>query len=194
MQVSELVRTFEGVRQQCVWIQSCFETNRDLFGAGTGRHEVMRRTASGFFGDLNRILYEYYILQVCKLTDPPETRKRENLTVAHLDSLLVKYGLWTQQIGELSEGLHRYREVIVVARNRAISHSDKETALAFVEYGAHTKQEAEAFLDYMHDYISVVGDACGARPLDFRSTTGPGDVSDLFRALNGGAWVPPDNR
>ena len=188
--------TFDAFRQQCVWIQTCFDTNRDLFDSGLARKKLMASTAPGFFKELNIILMENYILQACKITDPPITRvgkreTRENLTVSNIDGMLSAQGLLTDEIKSYSEALHRYRALIVDARNRSISHPDKETALIYVELGGHLKSEALAFLDYMHKYCHAVSEAIGAEPLDFRSSSGPGDVADLFKALNGGVYLPP---
>lgn len=153
----------------------------------------MSDSAPLFFGELNRILYEYYVLQVCKLTDPAFTKvkglRRDNLTVAHVHELLEAEGLMTPGIQAASGGLMRYRtNILELARNRQISHSDKETVMTFVEHGKHTRHEAYAFLDYLRAYVDEVGNAVGIRPLDFSTTSGAGDVLDLFNVLNGGEY------
>jgi AbiU2 len=193
MASAELKATFLRLRDHCVWIQTCFNTNRELFGSGDARHDLMRKSAAQFFLELNRILIENYILQVCKLTDPASTKvkgvQRDNLTVAHVNELLTTEGLMTREIALATEGLMRYRGIVEVARNRQIGHADKETAMAYIEYGAHTKHEAQAFFEYLYDYVNRVGNAVGEGPLDISTTSGPGDVADLFRALNGSKYL-----
>lgn len=188
----ELQETFLHLREHCIWIQTCFNTNRDLFDSSEICKDLMRRTAPLFFGELNSILYEYYILQVCKLTDPSTTRvrglPRANLTVAHVNELLRAEGLMTSTIQTATDGLMRYRDILEMARNRQISHSDKETAMTYIEYGAHTRQEVAAFFEYLYEYVDEVGITVGEGPLDFKTTSGPGDVADLFKALNGGEY------
>lgn len=188
----DLSETFLQLREQCIWIQTCFNTDRDLFGSGEARLDILRRTARQFFLELNRILIEYYILQVSKLTDPA-TKKvagvlRDNLTVAHVNVLLTSEGLMTPEIQAATDGLMRYRKIIEPARNRQISHADKETAMTFLEHGAHTKQAANEFFEHLYDYVNRVGEAVGVGPLDFSTTSGPGDVADLFKALNSGEY------
>ena len=194
--IVDLERSFLAFRDQCIWIRTCFDTNRALFGAGEARRDVMRRTAASFFGELNHILLENYIVQVCKVTDParsgPRGDRRENLTVALLDSMLRERGLMSPEIQAAGEEMMRYRALVVDARNRSIAHFDKETVLTFLTLGRHTRQEAEAFIGHMHAYVDAIALAAGIDPLDFRSTAGPGDAADLFRALNGGAWVPEE--
>lgn len=200
MPSQELVATFLRLREHCEWIQTCFNTNKELFGSGVVRQEIMQRVAPAFFHELNKILIENYILQVCKLSDPAFTRvpveiagkkhreKRNNLTVAHVNELLQAEGLLTPEIQAASAGIMRYREIVNDARNKQISHSDKETAMTYIELGAHTEVEALAFFDYLYKYVDAVGVAVGSGPLDFSVTSGPGDVADLFKALNGGEY------
>lgn len=193
MASAELRGTFEQFREQCIWIRTCFNTNKDLFDSSETCKDLLRKSAPLFFGELNRILYEYYVLQVCKLTDPAFTTvkgiRRFNLTVAHVNDLLIAEGLMTLDIETASVGLMNYRtEILELARNRQISHSDKETVMTFVEHGKHTRQEADAFLNYLQAYSDGVGNAVGIGPLDFSTTSGAGDVLDLFKALNGGEY------
>lgn len=200
MSSQELAATFLRLREHCEWIQTCFNTNKDLFGSGKARQEIMQRVAPMFFHELNKILIENYILQVCKISDPAFTmvpveiggkkphEKRYNLTVAHVNELLQAEGLMTPQIQAASDGIMRYRNIIKDARNMQISHSDKETAMTYIERGAHTEAEALAFFDHLYKYVDAVGIAVGVGPLDFSTTSGPGDVADMFKALNVGEY------
>ena len=49
-------------------------------------------------------------------------------------------------------------------------------------------KEADAFHDYLQAYTDGVGNAVGLGPLDVSTTSGAGDVLDLFKALNGGEY------
>lgn len=193
MASADLRDTFEQLREQCIWIRTCFSTNKDLFDSSETCKDLMRKSAPLFFGELNRILYEYYVLQVCKLTDPASSTvkgvRRFNLTVAHVNDLLRTEGLMTPEIEKTSVGLMNYRtNILEMARNRQISHSDKETVLTFVEHGKHTRQEADAFHGYLQAYADGVGNAVGLGPLHFSTASGAGDVLDLFKELNGGEY------
>lgn len=197
----ELRSTFLFLREHCIWIQTCFNTFNELFESGDARHSLMDRTAPLFFHELNRILYENYILQVCKLSDSAhsmvpvkingktEREKRYNLTVSHVNGLLLAEGLLTPEIEDATAGIMRYRSLIEAARNRAIGHADKETAMTYIVLGAHRKPEATAFLEYLHAYIDAVGIAVGEGPLDFSTTSASGDVADLFKAMNNGDYL-----
>lgn len=192
MASDDLKETFLQLREQCIWVQTCFNTFIDLFESGDARHKLMDSTAPLFFHELNRILYENYILQICKLTDRASTRVgksvRHNLTVAHLNELLADEGLMTPVIKTATDGLMRFRDLVEEARHRSIGHLDKETALKYVVLGVHSQPEARAFFDDLYAYIDSVGIAVGVGPLDFSTTSAAGDVHDLFKALNGGKY------
>ena len=191
----DLIVAFLHLRDHCIWTRTCFNTFVDMFESGDERHQTMNRVAPHFFHDLNRILHQNYILEVCKLSDPPystvivevegkKTRqKRENLTVALVNELLAAEGLLTPGIEEATAGIMRYRALIEMARNRAIGHADKETAISNGILGIHSRPEALAFLEDLQAYVDAVGTAVGQGPVDFSATGGAGDVSDLFTAL-----------
>lgn len=193
MATGELRWTFTRYRDLCVWLRTCFNTNMALFDSGDARKRLMAKTAPLFFRELNDILIENYFLQVCKITDPPSTTvkgvKRFNLTLDHVNDLLREEKLFTPEMEAEAKTIKDYRELVVLARNRQIAHPDKETAMAYINHGRHSKAEAQAFLVALQTYLDLVGVAVGEGPLDISVSSGPGDVADLFRALNGGQYV-----
>lgn len=189
--MAELQEAVLALRERCVWLQSCFDMFEGLFFSGQARRDLMTSAAPAFFEELNVILIDYYIVLVCSITDPASTMGRSNLTVKHLDEQMNVLGVSTPALRTLSAGLHRYRDLILLARNRSIAHADKETVLRNLVLGQTHRAEALAFFEFLHDYFDKAAAACGVDALDFRSTRGPGDVCDLFKTLNGGTWVPP---
>ena len=175
---TDLHESFIPFRDQCIWIHDCIYTFNALSEADAG----ILATAPRFFSDLNSILIEYILLQICKITDPPETCGHANLTINHLNAELLKADLMTAEIEEFSNGLMRYRKLITDARNKVISHLDRDTLLAGLILGAHAEEEEQAFLGNLHGYTDAVGIAVGVGPLDYRGG-GPGDVWDLIEAL-----------
>ncbi len=70
----------------CVFMRSIYLHSKTLFEhSSVEERERMSRVANVFFGDLNRVLIEYMILQVCKITDPAKDfRNNDNHTTAFL--------------------------------------------------------------------------------------------------------------
>lgn len=186
MSTSDFKDTFVAFRDQCVWLQTCFNTFAALYESGETTDQVLSRSAPLFFHDLNLILIEYCLLQVCRLTDPPSRLGRENLTVKHINDLLKAQNKLTSEISAASDGLAHYRSLIQDSRNWLISHADKRAVLAELPIGAHSKGEVEAFFANLYRYVDAVGHVADVGPLDFRTTAGAGDVIDLLRKLKRG--------
>ncbi len=193
MTTTSLEETFLAFRTQCIWLQTCFNTYAALYESGEETNEsgeetsrVMSAAAPLFFHDLNVILVEYCLLQVCRLTDPPQSSGRDNLTVKHINALLTAENKFTPEISSAAEGLAHYRSLIRDSRNWIISHVDKRTLIEGLPIGAHSQAEVSAFFDNLYRYVDEVGRVVGVGPLDFRCTSGPGDVLDLLRHLKAG--------
>jgi hypothetical protein len=183
MSTTDLKKAFLAFRDQCIWLQTCFNTFSALYESDETTNQVLSRSAPLFFYDLNLILIEYCLLQVCKLTDPPRSFGRDNLTVKHINELLKAENKLTPDIAAASDGLAHYRSLIKESRNWLISHADKRAVLAGLPIGAHSKGEVDAFFANLYRYVDAVGHAADVGPLDFRTTAGSGDVVDLLRQL-----------
>ncbi len=170
-----------------MWLRTIYDTSVALYSSGPETAALLQKSAPLFFHDLNHILIEYWILVVCRLTDPATTGKRENLTVANLIASLQNLGILTDAIEDEAAQLQIYREVINDARNRVVSHADKATFLQPELLGEHTEHQIDEFLEHLQIFNDLVGEALGEGALDFRGTSGPGDAYDLLRILRGAA-------
>lgn len=185
--MQSLQTTFEAFRAECIWLRQCYNTHVDLFESGPKTAQTLHNSAAIFFSDLNRILIEYIFLQACKITDPAGTGKRKNLTILYLNDELKKAGLFHSEIAHHADGILLYRQLIIEARNRLISHLDTATVMKDEPVGAHTIDDVTKFFDHLQNYCDAAGRAIGIGPLDFRSSPGPGDVQDLISLLKSAA-------
>lgn len=183
MATPDLEKTFLTFREQCIWLQTCYNTHAALFESGEKTTRILSSAAHLFFRDLNLILVEYCLLQVCRLTDPPQSLGKDNLTVKHINLLLQAEGLLTSDISTAADGLAHYRSLINDSRNWIISHADKRTLINDLPIGQHTEADVSAFFENLYRYVDSVGIAIGVGPLDFRTTSGAGDALDLVRKL-----------
>ena len=190
MPTAQLLRTkdaFNSFRVESVWLRTIYDTSFALYSSGIETDLALKKVAPVFFADLNHILIEYWIMVVCRLTDPAKSFGRENLTVANLVESLESLHLLTDEIKKRSAGLQRYRNLLNDARNRVISHADKATFLQPELLGQHQEHQVTDFLDDLQEFNDLVGLALGEGPLDFRGTSGPGDAYDLIRILKDAA-------
>jgi hypothetical protein len=190
MPTNSLLRTksaFNAFRVESVWLRSIYDTSFALYSSGTETETILKKVAPAFFGDLNHILIEYWILVVCRLTDPAISLGRENLTAANLVASLEDLKLMTEEIRIHANGLQKYRSLLNTARNRAVSHADKATFLQPELLGEHQEYQVADFLEDLQKFNDLVGIALGEGPLDFRGTSGPGDAYDLIHFLKNAA-------
>ena len=190
MASSHTVESFLALRQECVWIQSCFNTFYTLFESGAEALTVLDQSAPAFFRDINLILQEHFMLQVCRVTDPASSNGRENLTIKNLNLALESEGLLSPEIARHSERIHAYRAFVVDGRNQIISHADKAKILSRTESESHAKSDVEDFFDALYCYVDLVGEAVGVGPLDFKYTDSEGDAEALISCLKRGLTIP----
>lgn len=189
MTAPPLRELFVQFRIECEWIRSCYNTYQALWERGSKPIELMRASAQGFFGDLNRLLIEYLYLRICLITDPPTSRPtggRANLTCQFLNTEFerVKGKPLPVVIKQSTDAMLRLRDFLLPARNRLLAHLDVEDIFLQQDLGAHPQQEAAEFFEAMQVYCDEFAHEVGEDPLDFRTEgVGEGDVIDLMRIV-----------
>lgn len=167
----------------CVFMRSVYLHCKILFEDSTAdEKQSMSRTANVLFGDLNRILIEHITLEVCKITDgAKDVRGNDNLTIAFL---LQHYGLKEQRLEELHEKLRAFRVKLLPARNKFISHSDRNAIIAGFALGAATSSEWNEFWLDLQELVRIIhGKVIGGAPLYINGVAGLSDAHGLLKAL-----------
>ena len=194
MNTNELQKLFIAFREQCIWIRCCYNTYHTLYESNDRTKRILIDSAPIFFDDLNSILREFILLQICKITDPAETAGHKNLTVESLNIELCNHNLMTQEISDFSAGLSHYRDLVIEVRNKLIGHLDRETVLNDVPIGGHAKEDDIKFFEDLQGYNDAVGNGVDVGLLDFRTNAGSGDVFDLMKTLKHGIYRLESNR
>ena len=107
--LDDVQNEFEKLRDEAIWLRQIVNTFNHLFDSGPHIQEVLRNSASLFFDDLNRLMHEYVILLVCRLTGPARTAGKDNMTTQRITALLRKKGSITAEIEELDAKLSLFR-------------------------------------------------------------------------------------
>ena len=129
------------------------------------------------------LLHEYTILLVCRLTGPPQSFGKANLSTQRFTVLMRKSGYLTPEIERLDTSLREYGELLKPARDKIIAHSDLEVHANATVLGGHEEGQMVQFLEDLQAYFDAVGNAVGVGPSDFRHMPAVGDVIDLVRKL-----------
>ena len=175
---------FIKLRNEAIWLRQTVNTFNDLFDSGPETERILNESAALFFADLNRMMQEYAILLVCRLTGPAESFRKANLSTQRLTKLMHNERRLTPEIERLDASLTAYGELLKPARNKVVAHSDLEAHVNSTALGAHGEEVMVEFFENLQAYFDAVGNAIGVGPLDFRHAPGPGDVIDLVRKLN----------
>ena len=172
--------------EECVWLRTCYNNFNMLFWSGTYIEELLRKSAAIFFDDINRMYVEYFIVLVARITDPAKSLGKDNLTIYSLNEALEQEGVMTPEIKDLVVSIGLYRNRILDARNKLVSHMDKNAFLCGGSLGGHAGPELEQFFDDIQTYMNLSGDLVGNGPSDFSVTSRKGDVLDLIKVLEKG--------
>jgi hypothetical protein len=171
----------------CVILRAFWTHYQTLFEGSGLKRELLQSTAHKFFHDLNLMLIEHLILQICKLTDPESTMGRRNLTL----QFLTKNGDFSASPRELAKlkkivgRIDAFRKRLLPARNKLISHLDLDAALGRKSLGGASIAAWRKFWLDLQDFVTIVH----KRYVDARSPfylNGVGMMSDadqLVRAL-----------
>jgi hypothetical protein len=188
MSTSGIVATKEDAdafRDSCVALRSLWEHYRTLFEGSDLKRELLQTTAPVFFGDLNEIFIEQLVQRICRLTDNARTMGRKNLTVKflvdHTDFSAAPAALDT--LRALSDAIHRFRDRIVEARNRFISHLDLEAVRLDVPLGAASHSEWLQFWLDLQDFLDVLLRHHGVKHFYLNAVGNMSDADSLLTAL-----------
>lgn len=153
MTTEEIIKQF---CQQCSWLCQVFDEYSVLYQHSELRRSLLHAVAQQFFRDLNHILVEYILLNMCKLTDPPSSCGNDNLTFKQ--SMEVVGPDVSKQLGldESSEKIHQIRPHVTPARNKIIAHADRNTLLSGETLGAFPKDVGDAFWEGLERFVDAV--------------------------------------
>ncbi len=192
MTQSELENAFTMLREQAIILRQTFDTFNFLFSSGPEADSILTKSAAWFFHDLNRMMVEYLILLICRLTDPPETAGKTNLTIPWMTKAICEDHCLGQdiklEIQRLEKCILDYRTLLKPARNKIVSHIDRETYVFQRVIGGHSEKEMRNFFDNLSKYFEEAGNAIGIGPLDFTNSACQGDVHDLLKVLRRGLY------
>jgi AbiU2 len=118
----------------------------------------LQNTAHKFFSDLNHMLIEHLILQICKLTDPEMTKGKRNLTIPFLVNN-ADFAATPRDIAKLKKiaaRIDKFRKRIGPARNKLISHLDLDAALRRKSFGGASVAAWQKFWLDLQDLVAIL--------------------------------------
>lgn len=151
----ELGPLFHALDNEVSWLHAKWKQYRHLYAA-PGTVDLLNEAAGFFFRVVQDVLWEDAVMHVTRLTDPPSTGKKDNLTLLRLPAAIADAPL------SAHVGAHVAKAEAAAAfardwRNRHIAHRDLHLAL-----GSGAEPLMEASRSHMETVLSHMRDAMNA--------------------------------
>lgn len=170
----------------CVWARTVRSHFSALFEFNQRRLELLEEVAAFFFHDLNKVLVEYILLQLCKLTEPASSGVgKENLTTNYV--LELEWSVETlAALKSKNKELQAFRSKIEDARRKLIAHSDLKMHLENTGLGGFSESDELAFWRALQAFVDLAHSEAIDGPFPIDATMQGGDVLSLIHALKDG--------
>ena len=119
---------YNALWNEVAWLHAKWHEYKGLYGEKPERLELLNRAAGLFFRIVQDSLWEDTLLHLARLTDPPRSAGRQNLTVSQLPALVDDLAL-REQLEALVTETQSKTQFARDWRNRHIAHRDLAKAL-----------------------------------------------------------------
>lgn len=124
----EIGSVYSALWQEVAWINRKWAQYVELFGTSPERIELLNRSAPSMIRTIQDTLWEDVLLHLARLTDPPKSMGKVNLSVRHLAALLASSPISTEAEALAAAALDAC-EFARDWRNRRLAHRDLDLAL-----------------------------------------------------------------
>lgn len=122
---TELGTIYAALWQEVAWVHCKWSDFVTIFGTKKSRVELLNNAAPGFFALVQDSIWENVLLHIARLTDPPTTSRKHNLTVQRLP-LLIDRTIAQNAVNAKVQASLVASTFARDWRNRHIAHSDLE--------------------------------------------------------------------
>lgn len=183
----ELGTLYHALWNELAWLYSKWEEYVELFGTKPSRIELVNKVAGHFFRIVQDSLWESCLLHIARLTDPPKSAGKENLTIKKLPSLITDEKI-KKNLSELIEVAVEKADFCRDWRNRHIAH--KDLGLAMKTGAEPLKPASRAAVKEVLSSISNVLNAVSGHHMDsttmFEGSRGSENAVSLLYVLDDG--------
>jgi hypothetical protein len=176
---------------ELVWLHMKWANYLAIFGTSSTRVELANRAAGSFFHVIQEVMWSDLLIGLARVTDPPRTRGRDNLTVQCLPSLIsdtpIYEGIQSQLDSVLKSAVFARKW-----RNRHLAHRDLSRAIA----GKKAEPLPSASLASVRECLSGMVALLNLVDNHYLDSTMiydmdhvPGDAESLLRVLRHGLYA-----
>lgn len=179
-------------KDHCVFLRSVYLHDQVLFkNSDQEDTAIMTMIMPIFFGDLAVVPNQFLILEVCKITDPPQgqakkgSQRPDNHTI---DFLLDYYKQTLSQCARdrlipLRDSIHEFRDKILNARHKLFGHSDREAIKAGEPLTNIDQADWDRFWTDLDELVNIMHDEIRGEPVRIKNLSMMTDADTLLDAL-----------
>lgn len=159
----------------------------ELFSTNQRRVDRLNQTAPGFFRMLQTELFQTNILHLARLTDPPKTGKKENLSLQNLPELVTDAAL-KNILADLLVVVTEKTEFCRDWRNRRFAHHDLAwaTGTSVIPLETVNKDKFNEALNALANVINAIEGHYFKNFTSFEHIAGNGGAATLLYVLGDG--------
>lgn len=185
---SKLGTVYHALYNEVTWLHAKWKQYRVLFGESPERVQLLNSVAGFFFRVIQDVLWEDVVLHVARLTDPPQSMGKDNLTLLRLPPLIDNARL-SQNINSLVKTAKEEAFFARTWRHRHLAHRDLKLA---VDAGAEqlpgiSRENMEGALAAIRAVLNRVQGHYWDSEVAFTHFSAPGDAETLVYYLKAGA-------
>lgn len=166
----------------CDWLMQIWQMRKSLFDENPHKAVLMDARYGRFFYLWQEVLQSSWLHELAKLHDPPKQGSYFNLSIDYM----IEYGKWDtptkNQLQELRSRLSAFAELVRDARNKILSHNDREVLLDSKELGGFKPGEDESYFKTLHQFASLVRKAALDEPFVYDDLV-KNDVSSFMNTF-----------
>lgn len=183
-----LGKLFYALNQEVEWLYMKWYEYITLYGTEPSRIDLMNKVAPLFFRVVQDSLFEATLLHIARLTDPPKSAGKENLTVKRIPLLVSDQRLSGVLKSKIEVAVQK-SEFCRDWRNRLIAHQDLK--LAIEEEGINllppaNREMVQKALDSIADVLNTVIYHYKESEIGFGFAHGDGGGESLLCVINDG--------
>jgi len=157
----ELGPLFHALWQEVIQLRLQWGEYVELFGKKRTRVDLMNKAAPAFFRMIQDLLFEQTLLSIARLTDPPFTSGKENLTIQRLTGC-INHDATAQEVARCTGDAVKAAEFCRDRRNRLIAHRDLPLAIGKQEKAgpleSASRNKVEAALSAIERAVKTTGE------------------------------------
>ena len=183
----ELGSLFHALWQEVAWLHNEWHEYVQLFGTKQSRVALMNEAAPAFFGIIQQELLQMIVLRIARLTDPPKSAGKSNLTIRQLPEK-IDDRLLRQKVTDLGNAAVVAADPCRQWRHRKIAHRALDLSMGVTADPLPdvTRKKISGAMSGLAEVLNAVSSHYSNSTTDFPLISDLGGAVALIRILDDG--------